>query len=45
MMSSEKRLKFLFKGSESLFTKLYESLVTHEKNEVSMAAQTFKMVA
>ena len=39
--SFEKRQKFLFKGSESFFTKSYELLITHEKNEVSMATQIF----
>ena len=43
--SFEKRQTFLFKGSESLFTKPHELLMTHEKNEVSMATQIFKMVA
>ena len=35
MRSFEKRQEFSFKGSESLFTKPYELLMTHEKNEVS----------
>ena len=43
--SFEKRQKFLFKGSELLFTKPYALLMTHEKNEVSMATQVFRMVA
>ena len=34
----------MFKGSESLFTKPNELLMTHEKNEISMATQIFKMV-
>ena len=40
-----KMAKFLFKGSESLFTKPYELLMTHKKNEVFMTTQIFKMVA
>ena len=42
--SFEKRQKFSFKGSESLFTKPYELLMTHEENEVSVATQILKMV-
>ena len=33
------------KSNRPLFTKPYELLMTHDKNEVSMATQIFKMVA
>ena len=45
MRSFEKRQKFSFNGIESLITKPYELLLTHEKNEVSMVTQILKMVA
>ena len=39
------RIFVLFKGNGSLFTKPCELMMTHEKNEVSLATQIFKMVA
>ena len=39
------RQKLSYKGGESLSTKPYELLMTHEKNEVSIPSQIFKMVA
>ena len=33
------------KGNGSLFTKPYELMMTHDKNEVSLATQIFRMVA
>ena len=35
----------MFKGNESLFTKPCELMMTHEKNEVYLATQIFRMVA
>ena len=35
----------MFKGNGSLFTKPCELMMTHEKNEVYLATQIFRMVA
>ena len=35
----------MLKGNGSLFTKPCELMMTHEKNEVSLATQIFRMVA
>ena len=35
----------MFKGNRSLFTKPCELMMTHEKNDVSLATQIFRMVA
>ena len=43
--SFEKGQKFLLEGSEPLFTKPYELLMTHGENEASMATHILKMVA
>ena len=35
----------MFKGSGSLFTKPFELMMTHQKDEVFLATQIFRMVA
>ena len=39
-----KKAKCLFKGNGSLFTKPCELMMTHQKNEVHLATQIFRMV-